>query len=240
MTRFKRVPFTATSYIGHRRVGEKNDCAVRAAMTVTGKTYEEAHNLMITIGRRRRRGTSTYALTQLLDSGRLLGCKTVSVESIGKRSKKTLHKFLATNTTGCFYCLMRGHAFAVVDGKLIDTWRIPAGSRIFRAWQVLQPGEKVAKVKTVSKPKTKVTKPRGKRVKPAVRRARAKQVLTNQLSILRRPKTVSELARLVNLQLNDYSNQVWGDVNWLVNNDPDFTQVYVPTRRKHYMLRSNV
>tara|TARA_Y100000034_G_C6901371_1_gene416987 strand:+ start:600 stop:1217 length:618 start_codon:yes stop_codon:yes gene_type:complete len=205
-------------------------------MTATKKTYTEAHDLMATLGRRYRKSTSTYGLTKLFDSGEVLGCKTVSVTEISYSKKKTLRKFLQANPSGRFFCLMRSHAFAAVDGKLIDTWRVPAGSRIFRAWQVLQPGEKLAvKPKSVSKPKP--PKKKRKKGQPAVRRARAKRILVHQLAILPLPKTVSELARLVNLQLNDYSDQVWRDVSWLVHNDSDFVQVYGYTHRKHYVIR---
>ena len=53
-------PFQFTQYNGEQIPGERNDCAVRSLMTVTGSTYMEAHTLLAEdCGRAYRRGVLT-------------------------------------------------------------------------------------------------------------------------------------------------------------------------------------
>lgn len=129
---------------------EKSDCAVRAMMTVTGSSYAEAHALLADrCGRKDGKGTTTSLLIKLLNSGEILGSTFERVlwadyawtgktwTRKGRKALKTVAKMFAK---GSFYCLMRGHAFAIVDGALVDTWKVPAGSKVFGVWRV----EKVA------------------------------------------------------------------------------------------------
>lgn len=130
--------FINTTYNGTQITGERNDCAVRALMTTTGATYLAAHNVLRNrCGRQFRRGTSTYSLTTLLDSGTILGAAFTRVDSEGINGNwQTLAAFKRSNPVGRFYLLMRGHAFAVVNGVTIDTWKVGSRSRVNGAWAV--------------------------------------------------------------------------------------------------------
>jgi len=128
---------------------EKNDCSVRAAAFATGETYKNAYELMEKLGRRKDRGMSTLSLSQLLDKGDLLGhkvtkvsginysfCRSLSEDNPQRGNEMTLAVFIRLHPIGRFYCLYRGHAVAVVDGVVKDTFQNLPGRRIFAAWQV--------------------------------------------------------------------------------------------------------
>lgn len=132
------VPFVPTSFSGPTVPGERNDCSVRALMTVTGRTYMESHALHAgSLGRRTGKATRTYGLVKALDAGEVLGVKLSRTHGQGfsHSGRVTLARFCAENPRGRFYCLIRGHAFAVVDGALVDTWRVRPGSLIWAAWR---------------------------------------------------------------------------------------------------------
>jgi hypothetical protein len=153
-------PFIATTYNGPRPAGEYSDCAVRALMTTTGSTYMEAHAVLADrCGRVNGQGTNTWMLERLLNSGVVLGCRFELIatrvttrkttkwgtESVEHGPCSTLAKFIRENPVGTFYVLKRGHAFAVVNGTLIDTWKVGPRSRCTQAWKVTTMAKKVAK-----------------------------------------------------------------------------------------------
>ena len=48
--------------------------------------------------------------------------------------KITLNKLIKKHPKGKLYCLIRGHAFAIVDGIVNDTWAVGLKSRVFAYW----------------------------------------------------------------------------------------------------------
>lgn len=131
------IAFTATTYNGPQVAGEHNDCAVRCLMTVTGSTYLAAHTVLAdTCGRKFRKGTNTYSLIALLDSGTVLGATFKRLADISRGSKQTLATFARLHPVGSFYCLKASHAFTIVDGVLVDTWKVGGRCRVFGAWAV--------------------------------------------------------------------------------------------------------
>ena len=145
------VPFCHTQYDAtHAEYNEHNDCSVRAVMTVTGSTYKAAHTLLAEdCGRPNRRGVSSYNFTRRMDQGEVLGSKLERVKGIGYQwepnaKRITLAKFIQQNPVGTFLLGKRGHAFAVVDGVLVDTWRVGPRALVNRAWKVTKAEAPVA------------------------------------------------------------------------------------------------
>jgi hypothetical protein len=145
------IPYRETEYVGRssRPFDERNDCAVRALMTVTGASYDNAQNyLLLHCDRREGKGTNTLRLMSRLDRGVVLGATFTRVGSIagrrmdpsspkGRRACPTLKMFLAARPKGRYYCLMRGHAFAVIDGVVVDEFPLGARCRVDTCWEVI-------------------------------------------------------------------------------------------------------
>ena len=222
----KRIPWTLTAYKGKTVKGEKNDCVVRAAMTSTGKSYLKAHAWAASIGRVSGRGISTNALIRYMSTNnKLLGADITPVEKISRDKKKSLAVFLRENPKGHFFCLMRSHAFAVVDGKAVDTWRVPGGSRIYKAWHV----GKTYKSKKVLNVKEK----RASRKVVAERRAKTRRCLRFQFASSQQPRTATEMMKAIGGDVETFR-----DITWLCQNDTLFKEVAVcHSHYKHYVLR---
>ena len=232
----KIVPWTRTTYNGPQVPNERNDCAVRAAMTVSGKTYKEAHAWAARMGRKPRRGTPTYKIVGCLNAGRILGTKVSKVPHITPSKKQSIGVFLRENPTGTFYCLVSRHAFAIVDGKCIDTWGQPLGCRITHAWAVgeYQKKEKVAKKKTVKKAVKKIGVKK-KATKAMARRTRVKRKLTKKfkdMGLNGFPFTPTQMMKMI-----DGDVKVYGDIVWLITNDATLVPAKSASPRKHYTIK---
>lgn len=140
-----------TSQTTVRISGESKDCVIRAASNATGMKYEDIHVIAKKHGRKDGKSTS---MEVLLKTYRDIGVNlsgvagtTTYAEVTRKTAKKlnvvhaeyqgvTLERFLRTKSTGKYICLMRGHAFAVVNGKLVDAGSLRAGTRITAFFKV--------------------------------------------------------------------------------------------------------
>jgi len=141
---------TQTSTAGRElsHPNETNDCTVIALAHVLGCQYSEAHKALADVGRRPRKGITNYAINEALN--RLLLHKRVSyvkytevkttrpsfergilVQSATgwkrpfyrrpRRQGTTVAQFLRSlPKIGRFYLTSTSHAFAYVDGKLLD------------------------------------------------------------------------------------------------------------------------
>ena len=123
--------------------GERNDCTVRALWNATGTTYREAHDyLRINCNRQPTKRLKRRATVSAFDSGgNVLGCTfTRVIGATGqngiKRGRMTVARFIRENPKGRFYCAKKGHAFAIVDGELVDSRRVKFGALINSAWIV--------------------------------------------------------------------------------------------------------
>jgi hypothetical protein len=95
---------------------ETNDCTVKAFAVVFDTTYEKAHaHLKKNCGRQNRKGI--HAREVIPPSLKKTKYK---VGPYSKTNRITLKNFLEKHNQGRFYVLIRGHAFAVVDGVLYD------------------------------------------------------------------------------------------------------------------------
>lgn len=120
---------------------ETNDCTVRAFAAAANIPYSEAHAIMAKHGRRFGDGTrhETQIKAYAEKGGKL---KAIFGNTNGARYRAhrephvphekgiTLKTLLDEMPLGRFVCLMRGHAFAIIDRQLADGCSLPAGTRI--------------------------------------------------------------------------------------------------------------
>lgn len=131
--------------------GESKDCVIRAAANATGMKYEDIHVIAKKNGRKDGHGTSMEVLLKTYrDIGVHLSGVVGTTDSadltrrVAKRLNVvhsefngiTLERFLRAKSTGKYICLMRGHAFAVVNGKLVDAGSLRGGTRITAFFKV--------------------------------------------------------------------------------------------------------
>ncbi len=133
------------------RIGENNDCAVRALAVATGYSYNDCHAFFELHGREPRKGTFCYRIlagdlaSRLETSFPELGFKAVRCGGYVKptlpagspwiSSGITLRSFCRARPTGAYFITVARHALAVVDGviydfacrdlrRVCDVWRI--------------------------------------------------------------------------------------------------------------------
>jgi len=124
-------------------IKDKNDCAIRALANVSTMTYPEAHARMTELGRRKNRGTPWVALhTVYTEAGAkdiaYYGGKMVrlSTKHNVKHFEKgfTLKTFVSKRPKGRHIVLIKGHALAVCNGAVIDTFASKAGKRVIAVY----------------------------------------------------------------------------------------------------------
>lgn len=128
---------------------EMKDCSVRALANAAEMEYLEAHKLFEQVGRVRHEGSTHKQLNEVyLNNGFELfgiygttnaalhsrGCFGVYAEDKIK-SGMTLKKFIKTHQDGAYILVIKGHAFAVIDGELIDDGAIKENVRICVAFK---------------------------------------------------------------------------------------------------------
>jgi hypothetical protein len=119
---------------------ETNDCVVRAVAAATGVNYDTAHSFVKEIfNREANKGVLGKELVDnmkaLAEAGSTtIGDKTISIEVMAKQAitnmyklygeliyrQKTVKSFLESYKTGTYIVTVAKHAFAVVDGVLVD------------------------------------------------------------------------------------------------------------------------
>lgn len=101
---------------------EYNDCVVRSISLVLDLSYQDAHALCELSGRRPREGWYIYRAAMVAKE---MGFK---IERLNfyemlrslKKSKISASTFARLNPKGKFLCAMRGHAFVIIDGKVMN------------------------------------------------------------------------------------------------------------------------
>lgn len=121
---------------------EHKDCVVRAFANVTGKSYEESHSIFKKGGRLDGRSTPFKVLINVLTkqnfkfktfgNGLMTNWLNENYSSDHVSKGMTLYTMLKKPEfqKGKYFCLMSGHAFAVIDGKVYDQLTIKSNSRI--------------------------------------------------------------------------------------------------------------
>lgn len=106
---------------------EKNDCTVRATSLALSKPYKEVHKVFASNGRRWGKGVNLVTLEKSLKT--LLGTDPKAVYRHWQVGRVTLKTFVSRYNQGHWVVIKRGHAFAVVDGVVMDAHEACCGSR---------------------------------------------------------------------------------------------------------------
>ena len=115
-------------------LNENLDCTIRALSASSGIQYEVAHKIGKDAGRKDRH---RFNVPKLIKEAKKNGLKYYKVI----RSTITVNKFLQKYSKGRFYCVRRGHAFAVVDGVILDTTYNTPFQIITEAYEFIQDAE---------------------------------------------------------------------------------------------------
>lgn len=116
------------------KLGEKNDCGVKALSVITGNSYTECHKLLAQLGRKKGRETLLSSMFKALQQ---MGFKAIPVECPygGIRS---LGRNLPSK--GSFLIFATNHFAGVRDGKIHD-WSEGRCLRIKKFYQIVKEGE---------------------------------------------------------------------------------------------------
>lgn len=133
---------------GATSTGETRDCTVRALSNASGIHYDQAHELLKKHGRKNRCGAFFSTMLKayreadfVLDSvhGTTSAAKHAARISGRKASEGiTLAKILPKLAFGEYIVNTTGHAVAVVNGKIIDTFDNPAGKRVVAVFKKVE------------------------------------------------------------------------------------------------------
>ena len=133
----KTIP---SAFSGATKQGERRDCVVRAISNVSGRCYDEVHALLKKHGRKDCCGTywktSEKALHELGYKAVYIGTSRTAMYYGMYRSQpcefknKTLQTLVNELPRGKFVVFIRGHATALIDGKIVDTFDNKANARV--------------------------------------------------------------------------------------------------------------
>lgn len=101
---------------------ERNDCAVRAYAIYAQTSYAVSHSTFAKSGRKSGKGTSHATLERVLGKESRINCQ------------MTLRALRRLHPTGSVYAVKRGHAFAMVDGVIHDTWKVGEKVQVRAYW----------------------------------------------------------------------------------------------------------
>ncbi len=113
---------------GATKVGERNDCVVRAITNVTGMDYDYIHSVLKKHGRNDGQGTFANTSVKAMQE---LGFKPVVigkshwkyyVKDCEANPKKTLNQVMNDLPAGKFVVYVNLHATALVNGQIVDTF----------------------------------------------------------------------------------------------------------------------
>lgn len=129
----KSIPVMTGSYRNIERIhGERNDCVVRAMTVITKEPYEKIHSILERNGRKFCKSTYNDAV---FGAAKELGLTPV-VNKFGCgprckiRDRISLGKFIKMFPVGSYYVQHSGHAFAVIDGCVCDSWGSQKGKNL--------------------------------------------------------------------------------------------------------------
>lgn len=105
---------------------ERNDCVVRALALAAGISYDESHALLEKHGRQYAKGTSWMTHRNAIKD--LNGTAVIDTPNT-KLAKFTLNSFITNHPTGSYFVIRRGHAIAVINGRVYDWQYTDTGER---------------------------------------------------------------------------------------------------------------
>ena len=125
---------------------EHNDCAVRAVANSANIPYAQAHAMMKLSGRKDRKATYQFVSQKVLKE---LGAVRIPEIGYAYESKTPgttyrvkLKNFCKRYPLGRYWICYNGHALAVVDGVVHDSFKSLPGRLITEAWKVPDHGQK--------------------------------------------------------------------------------------------------
>lgn len=144
---------------GKHLAGDSKNCTVRALSNTTGKSIEDCTTQFDKVGREKNKGTFNFHKVYLENGLEFMGVYGTTKEARGvfhhsvfgenarfnasyypylfhRKKGTSLGSFIKDNPRGRFIVIIRGHATAIVDGKLVDTGALPAGKSVLMAYQV--------------------------------------------------------------------------------------------------------
>ena len=108
---------------------DKRNCTVLALSASANISYPEADDHATLSGRKRNKGFRSYILIDEWNKKHQKQFTKCEIESL------TLNKFVKCFPEGRYYLRKKGHAFAVVNGVVIDTGkRFAKKTKILDAW----------------------------------------------------------------------------------------------------------
>lgn len=125
----KTSPYAALEGYSQASLHKRN-CTVIALAATAKIPYMEAYAIAEAAGRKRNKGFNSGKLIKFFNKqqGATLFRKV-------KRSPITAQKFCKNYAEGRYFVRKRGHAYAVVDGIVIDTTAPKPRERILEAWK---------------------------------------------------------------------------------------------------------
>lgn len=125
--------YKTEEYKGYTQsTGDKNLCTVVALSVVTGNSLADCNKYMLKFGRRFKKGMDMSQINKALESTKHFYFKKGEYSRI---NRITINQFIKKHPVGVYYCIHRGHAFAIKDGVLYD--HTEGGRRqIYAAWRV--------------------------------------------------------------------------------------------------------
>lgn len=129
---------------------DPNSCAVRALANVACLSYGEAYNLFKQAGRQHGKGTPwTICQRVYKDTGAtFLGSYGTTRAALGAKYAATqvgdyttenpgmsIAKWIERHQRGRYIVGVSGHVLAVIDGQTVDTFALPKGKRVVKAWK---------------------------------------------------------------------------------------------------------
>lgn len=118
-----------------KRIGESNDCMVKA-MAIAGRmTYNEAHLIAQKAGRKKREGTNWLSAVYLMKQQGYAIEYIIPLQPNGsKYTPKTIGK---RYPKGYYICITSNHAFALHNGEVCD-WTNGRKHRIIEVVKVVK------------------------------------------------------------------------------------------------------
>jgi hypothetical protein len=113
-------------------VNERSDCSVKALANYMSTTYEASHKQHSTYGRVYAKGTTPKTLRSTYGS---VGLKCTSY-GVGSVKGISVGSFVRKNSVGRFIVVITGHAFALIDGKIMDEALVKSLARVQMSWCV--------------------------------------------------------------------------------------------------------
>jgi len=109
-------------------INDKDNCTIRAFAIAYGMPYKDAYKMGELSGREHGKG---YWMYKIMDKAKEFGYSSIELNGYG-----TLGQFLKKNITGRFICVRRGHAFAVINGKIYDAIKNAPQCKLIRVFKV--------------------------------------------------------------------------------------------------------